>query len=185
MENFPEIITPRLKLRKVALTDVPLLIEYANNPNVASNVLNMPYPYQPEDAVSWIHSGWQGFKAGEHIIFAITFLQDDQFMGAIGLHPVKRHERAEMGYWLAEPFWGQGIMTEAAQAMLDFGFRQLELHKIFATHFIDNPGSGKVLRNIGMIKEGELKDQYKVKDSFKTVDQYRLTQPEYEAHYSS
>lgn len=64
--------------------------------------------------------------------------------------------KAESGYWLAEYHWNNGYITEAVKAVIAFGFEQLNLKRIFATHFVDNNASGRVLEKAGMKKEGVL-----------------------------
>jgi RimJ/RimL family protein N-acetyltransferase len=96
------------------------------------------------------------------------------------LHLDKNNNNAQFGYWVAEPFWGNGIATEATAAVLQFGFEKLNLNKIYATHFPDNKASGKVMLKNKMIKEGELKDHYRVNNEYRSVIQYRLTKQEYE-----
>jgi len=179
MNSFPELTTTRLKLRKIESGDIPSIIKYANNKHISSNVLNVPHPYTAEDAIFWMNFALQGFKNKERFVFAITLKESNEFIGGIGIHTDSRHNTAEIGYWLGEPFWNKGIMTEAAKAVLEFGFETLNLNKIYATHFTDNTASGKVLINNGMIKEAELKEQYKVNDMYKSVFQYRLTKQEY------
>jgi RimJ/RimL family protein N-acetyltransferase len=180
MKVFPELNTNRLKLRKVEPDDISSILKYANNKKISDNILNVPHPYKPEDAIFWMNFALQGFKNKERFVFAIVLKEINEFIGAIGLHINGAHNLAEMGYWIGEPFWNKGIMTEAVKEILEFGFRKLDLNKIYATHFIDNKASGKVLINNGMIKEAELKDHYKVNDIYKTVFQYRLTKPEYD-----
>ena len=179
MTALPQLITSRLLLRKLEVTDLPFLVKYANNKAVSNNVLNIPHPYTEEDAVFWLNFVWQGLKSGERFVFAVVLKESNEFIGAIGLHPNGKHNGAEMGYWLGEAFWGNGLMTEAASAVLRFGFEELNLHKIYATHFTDNLASGKVMLKNGMIKEGELKEHYKVEGVYKSVMQYRLLRQEY------
>ncbi|GAA4737105.1 GNAT family N-acetyltransferase [Flavisolibacter ginsenosidimutans] len=179
MNQLPQLSTNRLLLRSLQVTDIASLVKYANNKAIADNVLNIPHPYTEKDAVFWLNFVLQGFQHKERFVFAIVQKEGSEFIGAIGLHPAGKHDNAEMGYWLGEPFWGGGLMTEAAGVVLKFGFEELNLHKIYATHFTDNIASGKVMVNNGMIKEGELKDQYKVGDVYKSVIQYRLLKNEW------
>lgn len=180
MNSFPELTTPRLRLRKIQLSDIPSLIKNVNHPAIFDNILNFPSPYREEDAIARINFVLQGFKDQARYVFAIASLDNDEFMGEIGLHLDKDNNRAEMGFWIGEPFWNKGLMTEAAKEALKYGFEVLKLNKILATHFVENEASGKVLVNIGMIKEAELKDHYKHRDHYRSVNQYRLTADEYE-----
>jgi ribosomal-protein-alanine N-acetyltransferase len=194
MTEFPELNTERLKLRKIKLSDADSLLKYMNNKKISENILNIPYPYTEESVIARMNFILQGFKNKERYVFSITLKDPEsipvaigtgaELIGQIGLHLVEGHDRAEIGYWVGEPFWGKGIATEACAAILKFGFEILKLNKIYATHFTENPSSGKVLINNKMIKEAELKDQYKSNGVYKSVDQYRLTKQEYLTMYN-
>jgi len=180
MKQFPTLITKRLTLRRIQLEDVPTLIKYANNKKISDQIFNIPFPYQEEDAIYRFNFILQGFKNKERYVFAITLKDDTELIGEVGLHLDKENNNAQFGYWIAEPFWGKGIATEALAAILKFGFEALALNKIYATHYPDNPASGKVMLSNGMIKEAELKEHYKIDGAYRTVVQYRLTKKEYE-----
>lgn len=179
MTTFPTLHTKRLTLRNIQDKDISTMIGLLNNPNISQQILNIPYPFGEENALARVHFVTQGFKNKERYVFVITSNEQDEMIGQIGLHLDKDNNKAEIGYWVGEPYWGKGIATEATTAILKFGFEDLDLNKIFATHFIENPASGKVLINNGMIKEAELKDHYKHGDAYKSVIQYRLTKAEY------
>ena len=179
MESIPIIETSRLRLRMPAAADIPDIVRYANNPKITANTLNIPYPYEEKDGADWVEKAHKSFEDRSDYVFAICLISDDKFIGATGLHLNKRFNHAELGYWIAEPFWNKGYVTEAAGEMLKFGFETLELQKIFAIHIIQNPASGKIMTKNGMIKEGELKDHLKKNDQYLSVHQYRLTKEEY------
>lgn len=179
MASFPIILTARLKLCQIQAADIPRIVEYAGNPKISATTLTIPHPYEEKDAIRWINGANQGFQQQSHYTFAVRLRSSDAFLGGIGLAVDQRFNRAELGYWIAEPFWGQGYATEATQGILTFGFNTLNLHKIYATHLIDNPASGKVMIKNGMIKEGVMKDHYKKGDDYQTIAQYRLTRDEY------
>src|SRR5690606_938234 len=90
-------------------------------------------------------------------ILAITI--EDEFVGGIGLHPQNDIYRlnAELGYWLAEPFWGQGIISKAIQEMIQYGFAKLPIQRIFARPFGSNLASQRVLEKNGFILEARIK----------------------------
>ncbi|MEO5644271.1 MAG: GNAT family N-acetyltransferase [Bacteroidia bacterium] len=180
MKTFPELNTERLTLRKIRIDDIPSLLRYVNNRAISDQIFNIPYPYHEEDAIFRMNFVYQGFKNKERYVFAITLKDNDELIGEIGLHLDKENNCAQFGYWIGEPFWNKGIATEAAAAILKFGFEKLELNKIYATHYPDNEASGKVMINNKMIMEAELKDQYRIDNVYKSVNQYRLTKKEYE-----
>ena len=75
-------------------------------------------------------------------------------VGAMGLTINKRFNRAQLGYWIAKEYWNQGYCTEVSKTILEYGFHELDLHRITASYIIRNPASGKVMEKIGMKKEG-------------------------------
>ena len=180
MDAFPELLTTKLRLRKIRPSDISSLLKYCNNKNISDQIINIPYPYLEEDAVFRMNFVLQGFKNKERYVFAISLKDSEELIGEIGLHLDKGNNSAQFGYWIAEPFWGKGIATEALAAILKFGFETLNLNKIYATHYPDNLSSGKVMLNNKMIKEAEMKDHYKINDAYRDVIQYRLTKKEYE-----
>ena len=152
MDAFPELNTNRLNLRKISIEDIPSLVKYANNRKIADNIVNIPYPYQESNAVFRISYVVQGFKNKTRYVFAITLKKNKEFIGEISLHLDNQNKRAELGYWVGEPFWSKGIATEAVAVILNFGFEKLSLNEIFATCKAENIASQKVLINNGMIK---------------------------------
>ncbi len=187
MKHFPKLETERLILDQIKPEDIPKIVVYAGNIKITENTRSMPHPYFEEDAISWLHMLNQGFKNKDNFIFAIRTKVDEAFMGGIGLTLNVKNNRAELGYWIAEPFWNKGYTTEAVKAILKFGFEELYLNKITAEYLTTNEASGKVMIKNGMIKEGELKDHDVKKDHtiedglYVSLVQYRLTKQEYES----
>ena len=179
MNNFPSLKTERLRLRALRASDIPRIMSFANNAKVADMTLNIPHPYQEKDAINWISTACEGFEDQSHIIFAIASMKENEFLGGVGLRVNKRFDRAELGFWLGEPFWNRGYVTEAVKRTLQFGFEELDLNKIYATHLPENPASGKVMQKNGMIKEGLLVEHLKKGGHYLDVIQYRLTRREY------
>ena len=153
MKEYPQIETDRLILGKLSASDIPKIVEYAGNIKIAQNTLNMPHPYEEKDAIFWINLANESFANKSAYVFGIRLKSTNEFMGGVGIRLTPRFNHADLGYWLGEPFWNNGYMTEAVKAVLEFGFITLDLHKIFATYLIENPASGKVMYNNGMIKE--------------------------------
>jgi [ribosomal protein S5]-alanine N-acetyltransferase len=150
MDSFPILHSSRLLLRKIDPDDIPSLVKYANNKKISDFVLNIPYPYNEPDAVFRISYVVQGFKNKARYIFAIILKENDEFIGEISLHLDRQQNISELGYWIAEPFWNQGLAGEAAAAVLKFGFEKLELNLIFATCTTENIASQKVAAKAGM-----------------------------------
>ena len=105
-------------------------------------------------AEEWIRGHEPDFEDGKAITFAITLRGDGRLVGAIGLGIDCDFNKAELGYWVGKPFWGRGYATEAAIALLAFGFDELQLNRIHAAHLARNPASGRVMEKAGMLREG-------------------------------
>lgn len=180
MKNYPILVTKRLILSRPKAADIPNIIQYAGHEKVAATTQNMPHPYAEEHAIFWLNMANDGFQNQSKYIFGIRLKATEELIGGIGLHLTSEFNRAELGYWIGVPFWNKGYATEAAGAILKFGFNQLKLNKIHAVYMKENPSSGRVMIKNGMIKEGELKEHYRKGDEYRTVIQYRLTQREYE-----
>ena len=101
-------------------------------------------------------------------------------IGGIGLRVEEKHQHAELGYWLGLPFWSKGFATEAAREMIRYGFEELKLHRIFASHFGHNSASGRVLTKLGMRYEGRQREHLCKWDQFVDSELYGLLRQEWE-----
>jgi [ribosomal protein S5]-alanine N-acetyltransferase len=150
----PILQTSRLLLRPFTLADAPDVAHLAGAQEIASTTLNIPHPYELSMAEEWIGRRSAGLEQETHVGYALTLLESGELIGGIGMSPTLEHRRAELGYWIAVPYWGQGLCTEAAAEMLRFGFEDLDLHRIMARHIERNPASGRVMQKLGMTREG-------------------------------
>lgn len=178
------IKTNRLLLRPFQLSDANDVKQLAGNFEIADTTLFIPHPYEDGVAEHWISSHEQNYKSGKEIIFAITRCYTKELIGSIGLSVNKEHEKAELGYWIGKPFWNQGYATEAAMAMLKFGFEDLELGRIHAHYFARNPASGKVMEKLGMQHEGTLRKDIKKWGKFEDIKIYGILRSEYQSKYA-
>ncbi len=159
----PTLQTPRLTLRHFRADDAPAMLRELSDVEVARETLNIPHPYAIERAEEFLADIPKRFEAGKGVVWAIVDRASDAgaaegaLIGAVGLNLTRVHRRAELGYWIAKSRWGQGIATEASQAVLAYGFDALGLHRIEAHHFVENPASGAVMRKLGMQREGRLR----------------------------
>jgi len=140
------------KIRPWDITDITSLVKYANNWNVSKNLTDkFPYPYTESDGKAFIELANHDYPVH---IFAIDI--HGEAVGGIGIHPQQDIfiKNAELGYWLAEPFWGQGIISEAIPKMVAFAFTTFDIDRVFARPFETNIGSQKVLEKNGFVLEG-------------------------------
>jgi RimJ/RimL family protein N-acetyltransferase len=114
----------------------------------------------------------ESFENNTGYTFAVRN-KEGQILGAIGLHD-RDDDKAELGYWMGKPFWNKGYITEAATALIDFGFNELQINKIYATYFLDNPASGRIMEKIGMEKEALLKQHLKKDGKYIDVMMYSI-----------
>ena len=140
------------KLRPWKIEDVDSLVKYANNFNIAKNLQDrFPHPYTIQDAHDFINMNIAKGEPTE--IFAIEV--NGEAVGGIGLHPQGdiHAKNAEMGYWLAERYWGNGIVPRAIRQMVKYGFEAFEINRIFARPFGTNLASQRVLEKAGFVLE--------------------------------
>ena len=141
---------------------------------VAATTLRIPHPYEEKHAREFL-----GSMAKENELrLSIRQRSDGRLIGGIGLHPEMPHRHAELGYWIGVPYWGNGYATEAAKAVVRYGFEQIKLNRIFAHHFKHNPASGKVLRNIGMKYEGCMRQHVLKWGQFVDLELYSILHEE-------
>lgn len=161
MEYNPErmiITTERLILRLFETSDATKVMTLCNNYTIYKNTLYLPYPYNLNDALSWIERHYDNFIQDKSYEFAVTDKETNEVYGAIALSNNKRFNQGELAYWIGEQYWGKGYATEAAKSVVQFAFEEKKIHKVFARYFSSNPASGKVIEKLGMEKEGVLKD---------------------------
>lgn len=153
MMEQPTLATERLLLQPFTLADAEALQRLAGAEEIADTTLNIPHPYADGLAEAWIESHADAFRDRERVVLAITD-SNAVLVGAISLRLDLGHRRAELGYWIGLPFWGRGYATEAVVAMVEYGFKELGLNRIFAHHLARNPASGRVLEKAGFVHEG-------------------------------
>ncbi|HEU4405125.1 MAG TPA: GNAT family N-acetyltransferase [Polyangiaceae bacterium] len=141
-------------LRRWRASDAGSLARHANNPAVARTMSDaFPSPYGPDDARRFL-----ALAATQAGFFAIC-TADDEAVGGIGVAPGADIYRltGEVGYWLAEPFWGRGIVAEALTVFTPFAFKRFGLVRLYARPFATNAASGRVLEKAGYALEARLR----------------------------
>jgi RimJ/RimL family protein N-acetyltransferase len=176
METFA-LQTERLRLRTYSDTDITELVPLVNVKEVAATTLRIPHPYTQQDARAFLAMAQEPGK----LWLAIALRSDGRQIGGIGLRIEEQHRHAELGYWIGVPYWGKGYATEAARELVRYGFVDLKLHRIFASHFGHNPASGNILRKLGMRHEGCQREHLRKWDQFVDSELYGLLRHEWEA----
>jgi [ribosomal protein S5]-alanine N-acetyltransferase len=141
-------------LRPWNVNDLDSLVKYANNPEIARNLMDQfPHPYTAEKGKAFI-----AYATSEDPVKIFAIEVNGEASGGIGLHPQVDiyRKNAEMGYWLAEPLWGKGIITKAIMQMIDYGFKTWDISRIFARPYGRNLASQKALEKAGFMLEAKL-----------------------------
>lgn len=172
---FTPLQTERLTLRVYALSDILALLPLIGAREVAATTLRIPHPYTESDARNFISRALEGLDS--ELRLGIVLRESDTLCGGVGLRIEADHRRAELGYWIGVPYWGKGYATEASRALVDYGFGTLGLHRIFASHFANNPASARVLRKIGMRHEGSLRAHVLKWGEFIDLEMYGMVGP--------
>ncbi|NLA78030.1 MAG: GNAT family N-acetyltransferase [Erysipelothrix sp.] len=180
MKNPAEqLTTSRLRLRRFTLDDVAATAQLCNNINLYQATANLPYPYTEDHATSWITSHQKAWEEGLGFEWALVDKKTDQLLGCVGIFIDKEHQRGEIGYWIGEPFWNQGYASEAAQAIINHGFEELQLNRIFACHLAFNQASGRVMEKAGMFYEGTLKSHHNKDGTLHDMVYYGILKDDY------
>jgi RimJ/RimL family protein N-acetyltransferase len=159
----PDLVTERLVLRDLRAGDAAAVAAGAGDRRVAAYLIQVPSPYPIALARRWVAHRIDWWTDRRGVTFAVTLPEEpDMLLGTVSLRCYVRDRRAELGYWLAQPAWGHGFATEAAQAAVDFGFRELDLVRVYAQVLADNRASLRVLDKLGMVNEG-IKRQHVLK----------------------
>jgi RimJ/RimL family protein N-acetyltransferase len=113
-----------------------------------------PHPYTETDGLSFIE-----FATADSPIHMFAIAVGQEAVGGIGIHPQTdiHRKNAELGYWLAEPFWGKGIISAAIGRIVDFAFESYDVNRVFARPFGTNVASRRVLQKNGFVLEGHFK----------------------------
>jgi len=156
-------------VRSWRTADAESISRYANNRNIWINLRDaFPHPYTLKDAREYIRAVRQRAPETSFVIAV-----DDEAVGSIGFVLRQDVERvsAEIGYWLAEPFWGRGIATDALTAVTAYAVEQHQLTRVFAVPFAWNTASCRVLEKAGYVLEARLR-RSAIKDG-KMTDQFQ------------
>ncbi len=174
------IRTQRLLLRPFALKDAEDVFAYANDPEW-SRFLPVPSPYTLQDALTFVDRNisidWH-----EEPVFAIEY--GGTVIGGIGFHIDSPNSKAMLGYAIACVYWNQGLMTEAAAAVVDWGFAQLGLAKVYSFADVENAGSWRVMEKIGMSREGTLRSHGVLRGVRQDFHYYGVLRHEWERQFA-
>lgn len=165
-------------IRSYENADVSALVKYANNRKIWLMLTHVfPHPYTEEDARSWLD-----IVKHQTIETNFAISTETELIGTIGfkLFEGVHCKTAELGYWLGEPYWGKGIMTEAARAMTGYMFTNHDFVRIQAAVFESNPGSARVLEKAGYTYEARLRKHVYKNETMQDLLIFALLRNEWE-----
>lgn len=177
--QFPVLQTERLTLRELALEDAEDIFNIQSDEEVARFLDWQPRKVEHSRFfVKWFKEGYHKKSA---IRWGITLKDQGQVIGTIGYHDFHFNSRAELSYELSSSCWNRGITTEAAKAIISFGFKSLNLHRIQAWALPDNVSSMRLLGRMGFQEEGLLRKYAYIRqnDTWVDVRMFALLREEY------
>lgn len=179
-KNTPTFETERLILRKLTMDDAEDIFAYASDPEVSKFV---PWDTHSsvDDSKAFIRFTLDRYESDEAGEWGIILKETGRLIGCTGLPWTDmKNRRAEIGYVLARPYWGNGYMPEAVERVLKFAFEEMDINRMECCHFLPNEKSGRVMRKAGMTYEGTARDRVLVKGRFWDVAQYAILKAEWE-----
>jgi ribosomal-protein-alanine N-acetyltransferase len=156
------LVNEQVRLTEVRSSDKPALVEQLNDKEIYDRTLRIPYPYTDTNAEEWLAIVAKATQQqGRPVHWAIRNAED-HLIGACGFSDFQmgKSHRAEIGYWLAKPYWNRGIGTAVVRRACQYAFEEFGLVKITAHVFAANPASARVLEKCGFEQEGYLKKHY-------------------------
>jgi ribosomal-protein-alanine N-acetyltransferase len=178
--ELPIIETGRLRLRRLMTRDANDVYEYASDSNV-SKYVTWEHHRSVADSLHFIRMVLNSYSRGEPTSWGIVYKEDRKLIGTGGYHWWQiESARAEIGYAIYSRYWNMGIMTEALQAMIEFGFEKMLLNRIEARCYIKNTASERVLQKCGMKYEGIMRESLYVKGEFQDLKLYSILKKEFD-----
>lgn len=179
--SFPVLTTKRLRLRELRAGDAEAVMALFGDPRIL-RFLNQPPTDTPEKAlglIDWLNGH---YVRQEAVQWAITLHGDDRMLGVCGTYAWDReNRRVDIGYHILHEHWGRGYATEAARAVIDWCFAQLDVHRIQADCTAGNIGSERVMLKCGFQLEGIWRESCWEHGRFVDIKQFGLLRPEAEA----
>lgn len=144
---MPRLESPRLVLRPPEYSDASAILKYLGDFEVSKNLANVRYPFSRTDAIAFVTRAHERRALGEGFCFAILDKETEAFLGCCRL--TLADGRYKISYWLGRPYWNRGFMSEAVRKLVIFAFHDLKAEQVWASWFVDNPASGRVLEKLG------------------------------------
>ena len=165
-DAFPEITTARMRMREIVVSDAEVLFALRSHPEV-TKFLDRENDKDVEAAKDLIGKIRTSFDAGDGITWGLSLLDDPKLIGTMGIWKIdKSNHRGEVGYSMFPEYWRKGLMSEAMEATILFGFQHIQLHSLEANTSVGNEASHALLRKFGFVQEAHFKENWYFRGQF-------------------
>lgn len=159
--------------------DAATLSVLGNHFAIADTMISMPSPFLETDAMRWIKHAEQEVS---HDAFLIKNAKTGELMGAANLRDIDTaHKVAEVSFWLSPPYWGSGHASVSLARLLEVGFVNHGLNRLYGYHMVRNPASGKVMEKAGFIQEGTLRQRVYKAGKYEDVQIWSILKQDWKA----
>ena len=170
MRYQPSLQTTRLRLRPFVADDAPTIAQLAGTSEIAVSTISVPHPYSVTAAKTWVAGLPHLYRTGAAIHFALSLRDSKQLIGSIAIRKIdEKNSNAELDLWIGQPWQRQGFATESMQAVLNFAFVQLSLHRLYSYHIAGQIGPETFLKKLGFHQEGKLQDALRKSGKFQDI----------------
>lgn len=181
MFEQPTIETERLRLCPLDPSYTSAIQKAASAREIADTMISLPHPYLAAEAERYVTRQQAERAAGRSATFIIEDKAGGFFHGLIELREIEReHSQGELSFWLDIAAWGHGYMTEVVAAVVQYGFEDLALNRLYAYHMLRNPASARVLEKNGFKQEGLLRQRVCKWESFEDVALWAILRQEWQ-----
>jgi len=152
--KLPDLKTQRLRLRAPEMRDLGALVELLSDYDVAKMLARVPYPYDREGGRAWLETAvarTDNWPAADELPFHIDL--NGAMIGCVSFRALQ--QTPHIGYWLGRPYWGNGYMSEAVAAAVDWLFLETDHNRLISEAMTENPASLKVMEKVGFRRTGE------------------------------
>jgi len=172
--HLPQLQTERLLLRRMLVSDADDMYAYAKRTDVTKYLTWNPHPDR-DYTVEYLQYLATRYRVGDFYDWGVTLRDSGRLVGTCGFTSFDfPHNSAQVGYVLNPEYWGQGIIAEALQAVIRFGFHELELHRIEAFYMDGNARSRRVMEKVGMTYEGTRRGAMYIKGKYRDIGVYAV-----------
>lgn len=171
--------TPRLLLRSYSFQDASRIFGWFQDREI-TRTIPLWEDYTLGDGRDFVLRSRRSLRSGEAYNLAITLRGTGELIGGVGLEILSpRERRAHIGYWVARPYWGQGVASEAASRVCQEALRTLRMHRIETGVARGNPASRKVLARLGFRSEGWARDRFLIDGRYRDCEMMGLLAEEF------